>query len=157
MLVLTVNAARGASAPPTPVDAILIEKSARKMSLWRQGEAVGTYRVALGFEPVGPKTRRGDGRTPEGHYVIDSRNPNSAFHLALHISYPNATDRKRAAQAGVDPGGDIMIHGLKNGFGRLGAAHRLFDWTLGCVAVTDDEIEEIWSLVADGTPVEIRP
>jgi murein L,D-transpeptidase YafK len=89
--------------------------------------------------------------------VIDSRNAESHYHRALHVSYPNADDRQRAARLGVSPGGAIMIHGLPNGMGLLGASHRLYDWTLGCVAVTDDEIDEIWSLVPVGTPVEIRP
>jgi len=113
--------------------------------------------VALGQGGLAPKQRAGDGRTPEGRYVIDSRNSASAYHRSLHISYPNPEDRKRAAKLGVSPGGDIMIHGLPNGKGFIGSAHRAYDWTLGCVAVTDAEIEEIWKLVPDGTPVEIRP
>jgi murein L,D-transpeptidase YafK len=90
-------------------------------------------------------------------YVIDSRKADSQFHRSLHISYPNAADRERARKLGVPPGGDIYIHGLPNGYGFIGAAHRARDWTDGCVAVTDREIEEIWSLVGNGTPVEIRP
>jgi murein L,D-transpeptidase YafK len=108
-----------------------------------------------------PKTAKAtperDARTPEGRYLIDSRNVASAYHKALHISYPNADDRKRAAKLGVSPGGAVMIHGLPNGKGWLGGAHRLYDWTLGCIAVTDQEIDEIWNLVPTGTPVEIRP
>ena len=98
-----------------------------------------------------------DARTPEGRYVIDSRNAASAYHKALHISYPNSDDRKRAAKLGVAPGGAVMIHGLPNGKGWVGPTHRLYDWTLGCIAVTDQEIDEIWNLVPVGTPVEIRP
>jgi len=94
---------------------------------------------------------------PEGHYVIDWRNPSSAYHLALHISYPDAADAAAAAARDDNPGGDIMIHGLPNGFGVVGALHRRLDWTAGCIAVTDPEIEEIWQAVADGTPIEIRP
>lgn len=139
------------------VDAILIEKAERRLTLLENGQAVRTYPVALGFTPVGAKSEKGDGRTPEGKYVIDSRNAKSGYHLSLHISYPNDRDRARAAQAGVNPGGDVMIHGLRNGLGWIGAAHRLSDWTFGCVAVTDAEIEEIWDLVPNGTPVEIRP
>lgn len=117
------------------------------------GEAVvRTYRVALGREPVGHKRQEGDGRTPEGRYAIDRRNPNSRYHLALHISYPNEADVARAREGGVDPGGDIMIHGLK-----AGVTHPDSDWTLGCIAVTDAEMDEIWDLVADGTPIEIVP
>ena len=113
---------------------------------------VRTYRIALGREPAGPKERAGDGRTPEGRYSIDRRNPKSGYHRSLHISYPNEADRERARAAGVDPGGDIMIHGLPNG-----AASREGDWTQGCIAVTDAEIEEIWDLVCDGTSIEIYP
>jgi murein L,D-transpeptidase YafK len=136
---------------------VLIEKAARRLTLFSGGTPVRTYAVALGSQPVGPKIQQGDDRTPEGSYVIDGRNFHSAYHLALHISYPNAVDRDRAAALGVDPGGDIMIHGLPNGSGWLGPAHRERDWTEGCIAVTDSEIEEIARLVPDGTPVEIRP
>lgn len=117
------------------------------------GESVvRSYRVALGRDPTGHKEREGDGRTPEGRYTIDGRNPKSKYHLALHVSYPNAVDVERARASGDDPGGDIMIHGLKPG-----AAHPESDWTQGCIAVTDAEMDEIWELVADGTPVEIHP
>ena len=139
------------------VDEILVEKGARRLTLFSGGSTIRTYSIALGRQPIGPKIREGDGRTPEGSYVVDSRNYNSAYHLALHLSYPNATDRARAAKLGVSPGGDIMIHGLPNGLGWLGPAHRQHDWTRGCIAVTDMEIEEIARLVPDGTPVEVRP
>lgn len=138
-------------------DRVVIEKGARRLTLYRDGQALKTYRVALGFAPEGHKERQGDGRTPEGLYRIDLRNPQSSFHLSLRISYPNAADRKRAAEAGVDPGGDIFIHGVPRGAGALGAAFNLRDWTLGCVAVTNGEIEEIWNAVPLGTPVEIKP
>jgi len=138
-------------------DRIVIVKSARTLTLLRQGQVLKTYKVALGQEPVGPKTKRGDSRTPEGEYIIDSRNPHSQFHLSLHVSYPNAADRARAAKLGVNPGGDIMIHGLPPAYAYLGPLHRQTDWTLGCIAVTDTEIEEIWSLVRNGTKVEIKP
>jgi murein L,D-transpeptidase YafK len=118
---------------------------------------VKTYRIALGAAPVGPKERQGDHKTPEGTYFISGRNANSQYHRSLRVSYPSAEDRARAAKRGVSPGGDIMIHGLPNGYGWVGRGHLSKDWTEGCIAVTDPEIEEIWSLVADGTPVEIRP
>jgi murein L,D-transpeptidase YafK len=152
--------AQGASANKREVlqaDRILIVKSARTLTLLRQGQVLKTYKVALGQEPVGPKTQRGDSRTPEGEYIIDSRNPHSQFHLSLHVSYPNAADRARAAKLRVSPGGDIMIHGLPPAYAYLGALHRQSDWTLGCIAVTNAEIEEIWSLVPNGTKVEIKP
>jgi len=138
-------------------DRIVVVKSARTMTLLRSDQVLKTYKVALGTEPVGAKQRSGDHRTPEGEYVIDSKNSNSRFHLALHISYPNAADRGRAQKLGFDPGGAIMIHGLDPKFSWVGALHRRLDWTDGCVAVTNPEIEEIWSLVAVGTPVEIKP
>jgi len=115
------------------------------------------YRVALGRNPRGPKRNQGDGRTPEGRYVIEARSAYSGFHRALRISYPNDEDRDFAARAGVAPGGNVMIHGLPNAAGWVGDAHRGFDWTDGCIAVTDDEMDEIWELVDDGTPIEIRP
>jgi len=127
------------------------------MELMRSGKVIKTYKVALGGEPVGTKTRQGDHRTPEGSYVIDSRNKHSQFHRSLHVSYPNAEDKERARKLGASTGGDIFIHGLPNGYGFVGAAHRARDWTDGCIAVTDQEIEEIWRLVDNGTPVEIRP
>jgi murein L,D-transpeptidase YafK len=138
-------------------DSVLILKKDHLLELLAAGKVIRTYKVALGQGGLAPKQREGDGRTPEGHYVIDARSADSHYHKALHISYPNAEDRKRAASLGVAPGGAIMIHGLPNGKGYIGAAHRLYDWTLGCIAVTDDEIDEIWTLVPVGTPVEIRP
>lgn len=138
-------------------DKILIEKKARRLTLLSQGEVIKTYKIALGGNPIGPKERQGDNKTPEGIYVIDARNRNSGYHLSLHISYPNEKDRLRAEQLGVSPGGDIMIHGLKNGFSQLGASHAETDWTEGCIAVTNPEMEEIYRLVPDGTLVEIRP
>lgn len=136
---------------------ILVEKSARTLSLLRNGTIIKSYRMALGGNPVGTKRREGDSKTPEGRYKIDFKNNASRFHLSLRISYPDAEDRKQAAAAGAPPGGDIFIHGLPNGLGWLGAAHRARDWTDGCIAVTNEEIEEIWSLVETGTPIEIRP
>jgi len=118
---------------------------------------IKSYRIALGGTPVGRKEQQGDHKTPEGLYTIVGRNPSSQYHRALRVSYPNAEDRARAAKRGVPPGGDIMIHGLPNGYGWVGRGHLAKDWTDGCIAVTDQEIEEIWTLVADGTPVEIRP
>ena len=139
------------------VDRILVEKSERRLMLISQGEVLKTYKIALGGNPIGPKERQGDNKTPEGTYVIDARNRDSRFHLSLHISYPNERDRNRAEELGVAPGGDIMIHGIKNGFSWVGDAHAEVDWTKGCIAVTDEEIEEIGKMVPDGTIVEIRP
>ena len=138
-------------------DTVLIEKAARRVTLLRGDKAIKTYPLSLGSNPIGHKQQEGDRRTPEGSYAIDFKNARSRFHLALRVSYPNMQDRERASRAGVPPGGDIMIHGLPNGLGWLGGAHRSLDWTDGCAAVTNREIEEIWSLVDVGTRVEIRP
>lgn len=138
-------------------DSVVVEKGARRLTLFRSGRAVRSYLVALGANPTGPKRVQGDGRTPEGLYRIDYRNPQSRYHRALHISYPSARDRQAAAALGRAPGGDIMIHGLPPRSAAVGAAHRTYDWTEGCVAVTNAEIEEIWRAVPDGTPVEIKP
>ena len=139
------------------VDRILIEKNARRLMLISQGEVLKFYNIALGGNPIGPKERQGDNKTPEGTYVIDGRNKDSRFHLSLHISYPNERDKNRAKELGVSPGGDIMIHGIKNGFSWVGDAHTAVDWTKGCIAVTDEEIEEISKLAPNGTIVEIQP
>jgi murein L,D-transpeptidase YafK len=145
------------STAPAKVDSILILKRDHLLELISGGKVIRTYHVALGRGGLAPKQQAGDARTPEGHYVIDTRNAASHYHKALHISYPNAEDRSHAAKLGVSPGGAIMIHGLPNGMGLLGSTHRLYDWTLDCIAVTDREIDEIWTMVPIGTPVEIRP
>ena len=138
-------------------DKILVLKKERTLSLLDHDKLLKTYKVALGGEPVGAKVQQGDHKTPEGRYVIDRRNEHSHYYRALHISYPNANDRANAENLGKPPGGDIMIHGLPNGYGWLGSAHRLRDWTDGCIAVTNEEMDEIWRAVADGTPIEINP
>jgi murein L,D-transpeptidase YafK len=145
------------SSSTAAVDRVVVEKAKRTLTLYERQRVVKSYQVALGPNPVGHKQQEGDGRTPEGRYVIDFRKPDSAYHRALHISYPNAEDRRRARRRGVSPGGAIMIHGLPNGLGAIGKAHSLSDWTLGCIAVTNEEIEELWRLVKNGTPIEIRP
>ena len=141
----------------TTIDRIVIEKSARKLSVLANGKMLKTYRVALGRNPVGAKQQEGDDKTPEGTYNIDGRNPQSNFHLGLHVSYPSAQDKAHAAARGVSAGFDIMIHGIQNGRGWIGAFHRLSDWTAGCIALTDEEMEELWRVTPDGTTVEIRP
>jgi murein L,D-transpeptidase YafK len=142
--------------PAIKIDRIVILKSARQMTLMRGGNPVKTYKVALGTVPVGAKQRQGDHKTPEGNYTIDSKTEHSRFYRALHISYPSAADRERAKMS-VSPGGDVEIHGLGGKYGWVGDAHREYDWTDGCAAVTNQEIDEIWPMIAVGTPVEIRP
>ncbi len=153
---LVLGIATQLSAAPK-ADRIIVNKKARTMELMHAGQVLKAYKIALGSKPIRPKAKQGDHRTPEGDYVIDRRNAQSQYHRSLHISYPTAADRDRARKLGVSPGGDIFIHGLPNGYGFIGAAHRSRDWTDGCIAVTNQEIEEIWKLVDNGTPVEIRP
>ena len=144
--------------PPNAIaDRVLVEKGARRLTLLNKGAILKSYPVALGREPIGAKEEEGDQRTPEGLYRIDFHKRDSDYHLALHVSYPEQRDIERAAARGVSAGSDIMIHGLPNGRGWIGRFHRRSDWTAGCVAVTDFEIEEIWRAVPDGTPIEIRP
>ena len=138
-------------------DRVLVLKKEHTLQLLSQGKVIKTYKVALGGDPVGPKTRQGDHKTPEGVYALDFRNAHSQFYKSIHISYPNERDRAAARKKRVSAGGDVFVHGLPNGYGAVGAAHRLKDWTDGCVAVTDEEIDEIWRAVPDGTPIEIRP
>jgi murein L,D-transpeptidase YafK len=139
------------------VDRILVLKSARTMTLESNGQLLKTYKVALGGQPIGAKNQQGDHKTPEGVYFIDAKNSHSQFYTALHLSYPNSEDKAQARKLGVSPGGDVEIHGLGRGYGWIGARHRLVDWTDGCVAVTNEEIEEIFQSVPVGTRVEIKP
>jgi murein L,D-transpeptidase YafK len=138
-------------------DRLVVHKAERTLTLYWRGAKLKSYRIALGGQPLGPKAARGDQRTPEGLYVVSHHHHHSDFHAALGLSYPNAEDRARAKAAGVSPGGGIEIHGLRDGFDWLGSAHVLFDWTDGCIAVTNKEIEELVRAVPDGTPVEILP
>ena len=153
---IAAGASSDRSFTPLKVDRILIIKNTRTMMLMSGKQVLKSYKVALGAEPIGAKQQEGDHKTPEGDYVIDSKNPGSRFHLALHISYPNPRDRERARKLGVNLGGAIMIHGLERKYAWLGSLHRRTDWTDGCIAVTNYEIEEIWRLVSIGTAVEIR-
>ncbi len=141
----------------SPVDRIIVEKSRRTMTLLKQDREVRTYKIALGRDPVGPKIRQGDNKTPEGSYVVDYKVRNSIYHRALHLSYPNSADVERAKSLGVQPGGSIMIHGMNGKHLWMGDVQYLFNWTNGCIALTNREIEEVWDLVRPRTPVEIRP
>jgi len=141
----------------SPVERVVVYKSRHTMQLLRGNEVIRSYRVALGRNPLGRKCMEGDYRTPEGTYIIDRRNKESRFHKSLHISYPNDRDLVRARTHRVSPGGKIMIHGLPKGFEDLGDFHFRRNWTKGCIAVNNTEIDEIWRLVADGTPITINP
>lgn len=156
-VILSFSFPHHSSAKTVQVDKVIVIKQERLLMLMKQGEIFRAYRVALGKKPLGHKKICGDQRTPEGFYVLDSRNPDSRFYKAIHISYPNDTDVMNAQRLGKQPGGDIMIHGLPDNLNHLGPLHRKVDWTDGCIAVTNSEIEEIWQLVPDGTPIEIRP
>jgi murein L,D-transpeptidase YafK len=136
---------------------IVVLKGKRQLLLFQDDHLLKTYRIALGRSPKGHKQRQGDGKTPEGNYSIVSRNSNSRFHLALRISYPDRHDQQQARQHGRSPGGDIMIHGAPDGRGWIGGLHTLIDWTQGCIAVTNAEIEEIWRAIPNSTVVEIKP
>ena len=139
------------------VDSVLVKKSEGKMYLLANGKPVKTYKVAFGANPEGHKQKEGDERTPEGKYVLDFKKEDSSYYKAIHISYPSPKDIARAKAAGVNPGGSIMIHGQRNGLGWIAWLSQRFNWTDGCIAVTNAEMEEIWSLVEAGTPIEIVP
>lgn len=148
---------RAVEATVPKADRVLVLKSERTMFLMKGQAAFRIYKVALGPKSKGHKEQQGDGRTPEGQYVLDARNPHSNFYRAIHISYPNEADRENARHKGVHPGGNILIHGLPNGMSDLGDDHALWDWTDGCIAVTNKQMDEIWQAVDNGTPIEIRP
>ncbi|KAA6186866.1 L,D-transpeptidase family protein [Thiohalocapsa marina] len=141
------------------VDSVVVRKAERRLELIEDGQVRREYRIALGDQPVGHKMQEGDERTPEGEYVLDWRNPRSSYYKSIHVSYPNARDRAAARAMGVDPGGMIMIHGRPNWLtsARVAREYDDRDWTDGCIAVTNDEMDEIWRLVKDGTPIRILP
>jgi murein L,D-transpeptidase YafK len=146
-------------AVPTPIektDRIVVWKSRHTLTLYAHRQPFRSYSVALG-RAGGQKQSQGDHKTPEGHYTVDARNPHSVYHLALHLSYPNAADRARAAAAHRAPGGDVEIHGLPAAYAFLGPLHRAMDWTDGCIALTNPEIDEVYRLTPTGTTVDIDP
>jgi murein L,D-transpeptidase YafK len=150
----------GWAEPLSRVDRVLVFKARRELQLCEGDSVLNRYPIALGRNAGGHKQREGDSRTPEGHYVLDWRNPNSKYYLSIHISYPNAQDERTARSAGVSPGGDIFIHGYPKGmsaalWGRYWFLGR--DWTDGCIAVPNAAMDEIWARVRDGTPIEIYP
>ena len=150
-------ASEAAPAAIPMADSLVLRKHSHVLTLYERGVPVRRYLVALGRQPAGDKQYLGDQRTPEGLFHIVERNPASRYHLALRLSYPDSAHRARAATLGRSPGGDIMIHGLPDEYADVGAAHREDDWTEGCIAVTNAEIEEIWRLVLVGSPIEIAP
>jgi murein L,D-transpeptidase YafK len=147
----------GASLDEGVADELIVRKSERKLYLLRAGEVLRSYSIALGANPEGPKQREGDRRTPEGTYRIDWRKPDSDFYLALHISYPNDADLRRASREGADPGGMIMIHGLPNDPKHPRRDYLISDWTDGCIAVSNAAMIDLWMSVPDDTPITILP
>jgi murein L,D-transpeptidase YafK len=156
LLALLLFARAQAPAPKDHADQIIVVKSQHRMTLLSHGVPIKVFEVALGTGGLEPKEREGDGRTPEGNYFLDAKNPNSLFHLSFHISYPNTADRARANKAGFSPGGNIMIHGVEKKFEYLGALQHGYDWTEGCIALSNPEIEEFARLIPIGTPIEIK-
>ena len=154
-LLLNLQMANGAGVQKAEV--VLVIKSENRLHLISKDERFATFKVTFGAEPVGHKQARGDERTPEGHYVLGYKNSNSDFYKSIHISYPNAKDRENARRLGVDPGGDIMIHGQANGWEWASPLVQLFSWTDGCVALSNRDMDQVWAAVDPGTPIDIRP
>ena len=138
-------------------DFVVVEKSKNLLSLYKADRLLASYHAVFGGNPVGPKEMKGDDKTPEGRYILDSKKSNSAFHKAFHVSYPNSKDIERAKKLGVDPGGDIMVHGQKNGLGWASFISQRFNWSKGCVALSNEDIDAMWEAVDAGTSIEIRP
>ena len=139
------------------INKVLVRKSERRLYLMDDQEVVRSYRISLGENPEGHKLYEGDERTPEGDYQLDWRNAGSDFYKSIHISYPNERDKELAQAWGLDPGGSIMIHGLPNDVGDMAFAYTGLDWTNGCIAVSNEAMDEIWQLVQNGTPIRIVP
>ena len=140
-----------------PADFVLVVKSESRLYLMREGQEVASFKVAFGSNPQGHKQQQGDERTPEGRYTLDYKNANSAYYKSIHISYPNAKDRENARKRGVDPGGHIMVHGQRNGYEVFSVFAQLFNWTNGCIALSNRDMDVVWQTVNPGTPIEIRP
>jgi murein L,D-transpeptidase YafK len=156
-LVLDPRPASATAADLQAADAVLVVKSARRLYLLRDGQPFRSYRIALGLNPTGPKQEEGDSRTPEGLYRLDARNPESQYFLSLHVSYPSERDLADAHRRHRSPGGSIMIHGQPNVPHKSAAYYRTADWTDGCIALTNDDMLEVWLLTRTNTPIEIRP
>ena len=138
-------------------DRVIVEKSESRLYLMHEGKVFASFSVAFGANPEGHKKQQGDQRTPEGQYLLDYKNANSLYYKSIHISYPNERDRQEARSRGVDPGGDIMIHGQKNGYQGFSFLVQLFNWTDGCIALSNEDMDVVWEAVRPGTPIEIKP
>jgi murein L,D-transpeptidase YafK len=158
LLLAVDTAADNLALPPhQKADLVLVVKSTRTLTLLNDGHAIGVFPVAFGANPVGHKQEEGDERTPEGRYTLDYKKISSEYHKAIHISYPNAQDIENAKKRGVAPGGSIMIHGQKRGFNWLSFVTQYFNWTKGCIALSNEDIDVVWNAVNVGTPIEIKP
>ena len=138
-------------------DHVVVVKSQRILYLYTHQQIIATYHVTFGGNPIGHKQQAADGRTPEGHYLLDTKNAHSAYYKSLHVSYPNQQDIAAARQRGVSAGGDIMIHGQKNGYSWAGWVVQRFNWTKGCIALSNADMDKVWDAVDAGTPIEIKP
>ncbi len=156
LLIVSAAASDISLSPAIKANKVVVLKRERKLILLKDDVVLKTYRVSLGENPVGAKIRRGDHKTPEGNYLLDWHNANSQYYRSIHISYPSPSDRERAHRLKVSPGGDVFLHGLPNDY-EATPNEDLGDWTDGCIAVTDAEMDEIWKAVPDGTPIEIKP
>jgi murein L,D-transpeptidase YafK len=156
-LVVTVLPVAAKAGDFPTADKVIIEKAARKLHLLQNGKAFRTFKIALGIRPKGDKKKEGDFRTPEGRYILDSRNKNSEFFLSIRVSYPNAADRQEAKELGADPGGAIMIHGQPNEPKQSELYYQTQDWTNGCIAVSNSDMIDIWLMTGENTPIEILP
>jgi murein L,D-transpeptidase YafK len=154
--IITVFAFMSTAHAAEKADLIIVNKESRELLLMLNGSLLNRYKIALGGSPKGHKIQEGDQKTPEGTYLLDYKKQDSSFYKSIHISYPNETDKAQAKKRGVSPGGFIMIHGQKNGFGWFGSVLQYFDWTDGCIAVKNSEMEEIWDAVDVGTPIQIN-
>lgn len=157
-LILLLLTATSSRATPLPfADLVVVDKSDKKLYLYKQQKLIAVFPVVFGANPVGHKQQEGDERTPEGGYILDFKKANSGYYRSIHISYPNIQDVANAKRLGVHPGGFVMIHGQKNGFGWASFLTQRFNWTNGCVALTNNDMEAVWQAVTVGTPIEIRP
>lgn len=151
------QAAAAATTMPERGQWVHVDKSDRVLRLMQGEKEVARFRIALGRQPVGQKRQEGDNRTPEGRYLLDDRNPNSGYFKSIHISYPTAEQRRQAKAGGMDPGGLVMIHGQKNGYGGLAAITQRFDWTYGCIALDNTDMQTLWDTLKLPVPIRIDP
>ena len=154
---LFTSLAVGATPPPKKATFVYVDKASRQIFLYDGKELLATFPISLGRAPIGHKEREGDKKTPEGRYVLDYKNPNSQYYLSIHVSYPNTQDKKRARELGVSPGGDIMIHGQPNSANYAPEVLQRYDWTDGCIAVTNEQMDQIWAMVDVPVTIQIAP